>query len=160
MNIAIEKNTQTILSCEYVPSVKELKEMIDSFRNSFKDETDIEITSEVLEMIANDKITSYIYNHYPQTKQNSDLADKLYYENILKANGFENLEQTIVAKVVEFENGKSFDELLSDVNDANKEAISQLLKVGIRVTWVQKCKEELKKAIKEDREPNYPKYPL
>lgn len=107
-----------------------------------------------------DDCKNFIYNHYPQTKQNSDLADKLYYENILKANGFENLEQTIVAKVVEFENGKSFDELLSDVDDANKEAISQLLKVGIRVTWVQRCKEELKKSIAEDREPSYPAYPF
>ena len=104
--------------------------------------------------------TSFIYKHYPQTKQNSDLADKLYYENVLKANGFENLEQTIVSKVIEFENGKSFDELLADVDDANKEAIAQLLKVGIRVTWVQRCKEELKKSIAEDREPNFPKYPL
>ena len=105
-------------------------------------------------------VTNYIYKHYPQTKQNSDLADKLYYENVLKAGGFENLEQVIVGKVVEFENGKSFDELLSDVDEANKEAIAQLLKVGIRVTWVQRCKEELKKALTEDREPSYPAYPL
>jgi len=106
------------------------------------------------------EIENHIHNHYPQTKQNSDLADKLYYENILKANGFKNLEQVIVSKVVEFyENNKSIDELLSDVDDANKEAISQLLKVGIRVTWVQRCKEEFKKSIAEDREPSYPPFP-
>ena len=106
------------------------------------------------------QITNYIYQHYPQTKQNSDLADKLYYENVLKAGGFENLEQIVVKKVLEFENGKNLDELLEDVASENKTAMKQLLKVGIRVAWVQKCKAELKKAIAEDREPNYPKYPL
>ena len=120
------------------------------------------ITQEEIKDITIDMsdINTYIYLYYSQAKQNSDLADKLYYENILKANGFENLEQTIVTKVVEFENGKSFDALLSDVEDANKEAIAQLLKVGIRVAWVQRCKAELKKSIAEDREPNYPAYPL
>ncbi len=106
------------------------------------------------------EIERYIYSYYPQSKQNSDLADKLYYENTLKARGFENLEQTIVTKIIAFESGKNFDELLSDIADENKEAILQLVKVGIRVAWVQKCKAELKTALLENREPEYPVYPL
>ncbi|GEM_PF-2596261 len=106
------------------------------------------------------EIERYIYRYYPQSKQNSDLADKLYYENTLKARGFENLEQTIVTKIIAFESGKNFDELLSDIADENKEAILQLVKVGIRVAWVQKCKAELKTALLENREPEYPVYPL
>jgi len=108
----------------------------------------------------NSQCESYIYQRYPQTKQNSDLADKLYYENTLKASGFENLEGVVVSKIKEFfSNGVSFDELLSDVEQTQKEAVGQLLKVAIRVTWVQKCKEELRNALVEDREPNYPEFP-
>ena len=121
------------------------------------------ITQEEIKDITIDMsdINTYIYLYYSQAKQNSDLADKLYYENILKANGFENLEQTIVLKVASFfEEGKSVEALVADISDEDKTAIEQLLKVGIRVTWVQRCKEELKKSIAEDREPNYPAYPL
>ena len=105
-------------------------------------------------------LREYIYKYYPQDKQNSDLADKLYYENILKAKNIENLEADIVKRIERFYNGESLDEIVSDVIDENKEAYLQLIKVGIRVTWVQMCKAEYKKAIEENREPNYPKYPL
>jgi len=104
--------------------------------------------------------SGYIYTHYPQTKQNSDLADKLYYENLLKAAGVQNLEADIVAKVQSFYDGKSLEEVLADVDENHKEAYEQLTKVGIRVAWVQQCKRELKAAIAEEREPNFPKYPL
>jgi len=62
--------------------------------------------------------------------------------------------------VKEFYNGKSIDEVTENVANENKEAYEQLIKVGIRVAWVQHCKRELKAAIDEQREPNYPKYPL
>ena len=104
--------------------------------------------------------SGYIYSHYPQTKQNSDLADKLYYENILKAAGVQDLEADIVHRVQSFYDGKSLDEVLADVSAEHKEAYEQLVKVGIRVTWVQQCKAELKAAIAEEREPSFPKYPL
>ena len=81
--------------------------------------------------------SGYIYTHYPQTKQNSDLADKLYYENLLKAAGVQNLEADIVAKVQSFYDGKSLEEVLADVDENHKEAYEQLTKVGIRVAWVQ-----------------------
>jgi len=106
------------------------------------------------------EVENVIYSKYPQSKQNSDLADKLYYENVLKAKGIENLESDIVARVERFYEGASLEDILSDVADENKEAYEQLIKVGIRVTWVQMCKNELKKAIEEQREPEFPKYPL
>jgi len=106
------------------------------------------------------EIENLIYSKYPQSKQNSDLADKLYYENLLKAKGIKNLEADIVKRVEEYYKGKNLDEVISDVADENKESYLQLIKVGIRVTWVQMCKNELKKAIEEQREPEFPKYPL
>jgi len=65
-----------------------------------------------------------------------------------------------VLKVQDFFKGAKLESLVEDVADENKEAYIQLVKVGIRVTWVQMCKQELKKAIEEDREPNFPEYPL
>jgi len=113
------------------------------------------------------EIRNFLYSKYPQSKQSSDLADKMYFENVLKAKVdadgakvYPDLETIIVAKVIEFDNGSTLDDLLSDVVDEDKESIKQLLKVGIRVSWVQKCKSELKSALAEDREPNYPAYPL
>jgi hypothetical protein len=106
------------------------------------------------------EIESLIYSFYPQSKQNSDLVDKLYYEILLKADGVSDLETDIVNRVKDFLAGKTIDEVISDVPDAHKEAYTQLLKTVIRVEWVQNCKAELKAAISEQREPEYPKFPL
>jgi len=105
------------------------------------------------------QIESILYLKYPQSKQSSDLADKLYFENALKAKGVKTLEKTIVTKITAFNDGKTFDEILDGVADENKEAMAQLLKVGIRISWVQACKSELKTAIAENREPVYPEFP-
>ena len=103
---------------------------------------------------------NYIYHHYPQEKQASDIADKVYYETLLRAKGINNLEQDIVNRTTEFYNGKSLEEVIADVADEDKVAYEQLLKVAIRAKFVQDCKLELKKAIDENKEPEYPKYPL
>ncbi len=102
----------------------------------------------------------YIYSKYPQVKQNSDLADKLYYETLIKTSGVKDLEADIVKRVENFYEGKSVKDVILDVDSKHKEAYIQLVKVGIRVAWVQRCKAELKAAIIENREPNFPKYPL
>ena len=104
--------------------------------------------------------SKYIFKFYPDVKQKSDISDKTYFETLLKASGVQNLEADIVAKVQSFYDGKSLEEVLADVAAEQKEAYEQLTKVGIRVAWVQQCKRELKAAIVEEREPNFPKYPL
>ena len=116
-----------------------------------------------VEQWLNDKykeIENFIYSKYPQAKQNSDLADKIYYETLLKAKGVENLEADITKRVKDFFAGSTLDDVVADVADENKVAYTQLIKVGIRTTWVQLCKDELKKAIAENREPVYPDFPL
>jgi hypothetical protein len=123
-------------------------------------ETDVAAKAAAEKAKMYDGCAAYIDEHYPQTKQNSDLADKLYYENLLKAAGYENLEQTIVTKVGEFYGGATLDALLGDIEDENQTAIEQLIKVGIRVAWVQRCKAELAAALTESRDPAYPEYPL
>lgn len=107
-----------------------------------------------------DSCKNYILQHYSTTKQQSDQADKEYFSTLLKANGAKDLETEIVLKVQDFFKGATLESLVKDVPTENKEAYIQLIKVGIRVTWVQMCKQELKKAIEEDREPNFPEYPL
>jgi len=109
------------------------------------------------------EIQEYIYTYYPQSKQNSDLADKIFYENILKVKYPDKItfyEQVLVNKVNEFFEGKTLEELIQEFPEESKESFLQLLKLGIRVTWVQKCKKELFEAISEKRNPQYPKYPL
>lgn len=124
-------------------------------------DTDVEVLeNENLDIDYDAQITEYIYIYYPPVKQASDQADKEYFSTLLKAKGTENLEADIVARVQDFYTGKTLDEVVEDVPDENKEAYLQLIKVGIRVTWVQMCKQELRRAIEEDKEPNFPKYPL
>jgi len=129
--------------------------------------TQVQIEAKIKEIKEQEKInnlykdcSNYIYKYYPQEKQSSDLADKIFFENILKADGYKNLEKDIVSFVVDFRNGKNIKDILKNIEDKYKEGIEQLIKVGIRVDWVQQCKKELKDALKEGREPNYPKYPL
>jgi len=113
------------------------------------------------------ELTHMIYTNYPQSKQNSDIADKMYYETLLRSLEDENhnkiyptLDNMISTMVVQFYHGKTIDELLNSINEKDKESFEQLLKVGIRVKWIQDCKNELKQALKEKREPQYPLYPF
>ena len=105
-------------------------------------------------------ITDYIFKYYPPVKQQSDIADKVYYETLLRAKGINNLEQDIVNRTTRFYNGETIEEVIADVDDEDKVAYEQLLKVAIRTKFVQDCKLELKKAIDENKEIEYPKYPL
>jgi len=45
-----------------------------------------------------EEVEDTIYGTYPQSKQQSDIADKNYYETLLKAKGIENLEADIVGR--------------------------------------------------------------
>lgn len=107
-----------------------------------------------------DACKNYILSFYPAIKQQSDIADKVYFETVLKAVGISNLEADIIKRVEDFYNGKTLDEVISDVADENKEAYLQLIKVGVRVNWVQRCKEVLRDAIANSTKPNFPKFPL
>jgi len=108
------------------------------------------------------ELENYIYTFYPPVKQQSDVSDKVYFETLLKAKNYKNIELQLVNAVTEFLQGKTFEEILTEnkITDEDKEPILQLLKLGIRVTWVINCKKELKQAINEKREPNYPRFYL
>jgi len=105
------------------------------------------------------QLEDYIYSYYPPVKQQSDIADKNYYEVILKDNGVTGLDKDITARTKKyFANGRNLDDVVSDITDENtKEYYLQLIKTAIRVTWVIDCKRELKTAITEKIEPKYPK---
>ena len=133
--------------------------MLDGDGNVIVDEERTTIAWMKLERV---KLSSYIYSKYSQTKQNSDLADKIYYETVLKAKGYSDLEQQLVNSVIAFLGGDSIDKILddNDVPDEDRMSVTQLLKLGIRVTWVQRCKGELYTAIADNREPDYMEYPI
>lgn len=103
--------------------------------------------------------TDYILQHYPQIKQQSDIADKMYFETVLKAGGVSDLEVDIATRVGQLHSGKSLDEVTSDVSQKSKVAYIQLIKVGIRVSWVQACKKALGEAIAQDTKPQFTDYP-
>ena len=129
--------------------------------------TDEEIEAKIKELEEQEKIdakykecANYILEYYPQIKQASDQADKEYFSTILKAQGAENLEAEITTRIQNFFAGSTLEDVVANIADEDKEAYTQLVKVGIRVTWVQLCKSELRNAIAENREPVFPEYPL
>ena len=129
--------------------------------------SDTDIANKEAEILANRKreklkneLTDYIYSNYPQSKQNSDVSDKMYYETVLKASGETNIEANVMNAVLGFFSGKTLDEVLLAITTNDVESYEQLIKIGIRVTWVIRCKQELKRALAEDRDPIYPKMPL
>jgi hypothetical protein len=157
----------------YVRNVDELKEEIGHLKSleEFKErygEPSITVDGKKLEDFYKElelkeryaQCEKHILKDYPLIKQQSDISDKFYYETILRANGVADLDSDIVARIEKFYEGSSLDEVVSDVDEAVKEAYLQLIKTGIRVKWVQDCKTELIKSIEENREPNYPEYPL
>ena len=87
------------------------------------------------------QITAHIFKNYPAVKQASDTADKMYYETVLKAGGFENLEAAIMELLMR---ANSANETLSDLvkgyDDDIAFSLSRLVKVANRVSWTQNCK--------------------
>ena len=155
-----QKGQIRFITVDKLPTVDYMQKAIYKFNNQLNCIEIDEVKTRCLWSVLKGKQASdLIYSKYPQSKQSSDLADKLYFENALKAKGVKTLEKTIVTKITAFNDGKTFDEILDGVADENKEAMAQLLKVGIRVSWVQACKSELKTAIAENREPVYPEFP-
>ena len=109
--------------------------------------------------IINIDIENYIYSLYPAKKQNQDEKWVSSYTTKLKASGVEDLELKIVNKAKAFFLGGTFEEMLEDVDDTQKPYFKKLIKVAIRTEWAELCVMEGKKAIQEDREPNYPPFP-
>jgi hypothetical protein len=93
-------------------------------------------------------------------KQGEDEKWNSYYRTLVVANGFQNIEADIVSKTLEIQSGKTLDEVLADVATKNKEGIEKLLKIAVRTSWAKKCVDEGKLAIAENREPNYPVFPI
>lgn len=169
MITCIEKNSNTTINAN---SIEELFEQMAYLKN-YKDlkksigNAVFEINGlpedEFLKKVELDKkynsCKDYILQHYPQIKQQSDIADKMYFETALKAGGVSDLEVDIAARVGQLHSGKSLDEVTSDVSQESKVAYIQLIKVGIRVSWVQACKKALGEAIAQDTKPQFPDYP-
>ena len=143
---------------DFNKTIEGIKNLKDKDGNLIYDIDNMEIIYESYELA--EITTSYILQYYPTIKQQSDQADKEYFSTLLKAKGVENLEADIVTRVQNFFAGSTLDDVIADVADEDKEAYIQIVKVGIRVTWVQTCKTELRNAIAENREPVFPEYPL
>lgn len=104
-------------------------------------------------------IRIYIHRYYPPMKQGEDSTWKNYYETLLKAKGIKNLEADIVAKVKEFQSGKTLDSVVADVDEALKPAYLKLIKIGLRTSWAFNTINEHLLAEAENREPNYFDFP-
>jgi len=84
--------------------------------------------------------TNYIYENYPQNKQNSDLTDKFYFDSQLREAGITDLDKQVNDQVTAFYSGTSIDDIIAGLTDDMKIPLGQLIKVAIRVQWVQMCK--------------------
>ena len=112
-----------------------------------------------------ERLERYILLSYNNTKQMSDLADKNYYETILRAKGY-NLDKLLIKMNVKYEEFNDLYKTIYDfissgeIKDEDFKAFEQLGKAMLRVKWVQECKDELKKALDEIREPKWKERPI
>ncbi len=113
------------------------------------EERKIELLNELFELTRD-----HIYQYYPDIKQKSDLSDKEYFEIYMKLHNIDELtfRQAIAQAVQNIYNTSDFATELSNLQTnfpapatANPDewnfAIEQLLKVAVRVSFVQKCKQ-------------------
>ena len=104
-------------------------------------------------------IETYIYSHYTAKKQ---AQDSVWIENFrtkLEAHGVKDLSKKIADFTTSFYNGKSLEEVLIGIDDSVKFMYEKLVKVAIKNEWAYEAIQEGKKAIAENREPNYPPFP-
>jgi len=144
------------------PSLVDLQQLIALEETRFN-------TEEITKAVEN-----HIYSSYPQAKQNSDLADKMYFETILKGSGnYPTLEALIAKAIADFYTAQAAGKPVTIASLATPLAkvagdeigIEQLIKVGIRVKWVQDCKAAYAAAVANIQASNpnnltLPVYPL
>lgn len=109
--------------------------------------------------VKHSELQHLIYDKYPQAKQGSDLADKMYYETELKASGAVDLEKTVYNVIVDVVTGTPFADALAKVDENVRQGVGQLVKTGLRIKWIQDCKLVLKEALTTLTEPTYPTFP-
>lgn len=106
----------------------------------------------------------YIMQHYPDIKQKSDIVDKEYYGALLVSTGKYRIEEVykkcldIARSIINKET--TLQDTLQQFPEEEREAWEQLIKVAVRVGWVQMVKAEYKRALQEQRLPDYPPYPF
>jgi len=97
------------------------------------------------------QITNHIFSKYPAAKQASDTADKMYFETVLKADGFPKLEITIQTILRDIAlSSKTLAESLEEFPEETHLPLSRLVKVANRVVWVQHCKAAYFKAKQDN----------
>lgn len=104
------------------------------------------------------EIEKHIYAFYPEKKQGQDEKWTSICMTKLKAAGVENLELKIVQAARAYFQGQTLTEAVATF-DGDKELFTRLVKIAVRTEWASLCVAEGIKAIAENREPNYPKFP-
>ena len=119
-------------------------------------------------------VERHILRHYPQTKQASDTADKMYFETVMRASGaYPSLDADITQAVADYYTAqasgtpKTPAELAGSLaaSAGDEVGLEQLIKVSIRIKWVQDCKAAYHAAVADlqaGNSPtlNLPDYPL
>ena len=91
--------------------------------------------------------TSYILRYYPDVKQKSDIADKEYWGSWLVAQNPNYTTDSIYKSVYQSANNilSGTSDLATEISNypqAEQKAWEQLIKIALRVAFVQKVKEE------------------
>jgi len=147
----INKSTKEVL---YVGEIIDLNLVLNASNDITLNAADYEVIYSVEELAQ--MVEQHIYSSYPQAKQNSDLADKMYFETTLKASSnYPTLEALIAKAVADFYTAQAAGKPVTTASLATPLAkvagdeigIEQLIKVGIRVKWVQDCKAAFATAV-------------
>jgi len=103
----------------------------------------------------------WILTNYPLAKQNSDNTDKSFWEPILKAQGYVDLDKTVVGYIQSFVyTGTKYSDIMLNESEATREQVGQLVKCGIRLNWVIDCKQALMVSKKDGTPLTLPDYPI
>jgi len=117
--------------------------------------------SEVLQELKQQKIAEasqlakeYILQHYPDDKQKSDLADREYYSAYLVTVNqnytFEEVYRIVSMLAVQVYRGQmTLDQAISQLPENERKAWEQLIKIGLRVMFVQNVKNEFANFVEQ-----------
>ena len=116
-----------------------------------------------------DAIGIHIYLNYSEKKQSQDSTNKAYSQTvIIGVTAQTDTPITLDALTVEVMNtvleilagNLLIEDYVATKSDDLKRHYAKLVKVGLRLKWMHLCKDEGALAISENREPNYPEYPV
>lgn len=117
----------------------------------------------------------FVSNSYSKDEQTSDITSEIFNRNKTIAivqeavvagtstadglDGYVNLESEVMTTVASIESGVAYTDAMASVPAVINKYYGELVKINLKASWAESCKDELERAVTAGETPSYPTFP-